>query len=378
MFKKLTAAVLSAIMIVLPCKAYTAQSYALVEMETGRVLTSGNMSQRLPMASTTKIMTGLIACESGKLDVTFTVPGEATKVEGSSMGLAAGEKITLRDLTYGLMLESGNDAANAIAYCLSGSIPAFVKKMNEKAVQMKLYDTHFATPSGLDGKDHYTTALDLARMGAAAMHNREFAQIVSTSRKSITYKGIKNGRTLYNHNSLLESYKGAIGIKTGYIRRSGRCLVSCAKRDGVTIVAATLNCHDDLSEHRKLLDYGFKILKSTNLFTNYPEVAVKVRGGTNKIVKGVYDRELKAALREDELARVKMKIEIPAGVSAPVSKNQKLGEILFTLDGTTVGRAEIKAAKAVGTSGIKKICPKNNSDRVKKFLFGFFYNRKAG
>jgi hypothetical protein len=140
-----------------------ARSYALVEQTTGRLLSGVNVDVRLPMASTTKIMTGLLACESGRLDEIFTVPAEALRVEGSSMYLVAGEKLTLRDITYGLLLESGNDAANTIAFLLDGSLPAFVERMNQKALELGLENTHFDNPSGLDGPTHYTTALDLAR-----------------------------------------------------------------------------------------------------------------------------------------------------------------------------------------------------------------------
>jgi D-alanyl-D-alanine carboxypeptidase len=184
------------------------------------------------MASTTKIMTGLLACESGRLDETFTVPAEALKVEGSSMGLVAGEKLTLRELTYGLLLESGNDAAGAIACLMDGSIPAFAERMNRRAGELSLTGTHFANPSGLDDAAHYTTALDLARLGAVAMKNAEFSAIVSTYTARVPYNGIQSGRLLCNHNELLNLYEGTIGIKTGYTRRSGRCLVSCAVRNG--------------------------------------------------------------------------------------------------------------------------------------------------
>lgn len=349
MLKKLALMIVSAMIFTIPCNAYNykAQSYALIEMETGRMLDGRNINQRLPMASTTKIMTGILACESGNLDKIYTVPEEATKVEGSSMYLIPGEKITLRDLTYGLMLESGNDAANTIAICLSGSVDAFVDKMNKKAAELKLYNTHFATPSGLDGKDHYTTSLDLARLGAYAMHNPEFRKIVSTTKKYVTLNGVKDGRVLYNHNALLRTYEGAIGIKTGYIKKSGRCLVSCAQRNGVTLIAATLNCHDDLDEHKALLDYGFSVLKPRPLFPCCPEIAVKVTGGTADSVTCKYNTNLTAGLKDSEVSRVKMKINVPKSIAAPVKEGQKLGEIVFTLDGALLAKTDITAGETV-------------------------------
>jgi serine-type D-Ala-D-Ala carboxypeptidase (penicillin-binding protein 5/6) len=278
MLKKIISALAAVLITATPCEAYSARSYALVEMTTGRLITGCNINQRLPMASTTKIMTGLLACESGKFDQVFTVPDEAVSVEGSSMGLRAGEKITLRNLTYGLLLESGNDAANTIATCLGGTVPEFVNRMNKRAEELHLTNTHFVTPSGLDHPEHYTTAIDLARLGAMAMKNSEFAKIAATAKVQIPYDGNENGRTLYNHNELLETYDGAIGIKTGFTKKSGRCLVSCAQRGGVTLVAVTLHSSDDWNDHKKLLDYGFGVLKSCSLFTDCPQITAKVTG----------------------------------------------------------------------------------------------------
>lgn len=331
----------------LPCKAVSAKSYALVEQSTGRMIAGQNTDTRLPMASTTKIMTGLIACESGKFDTVYTVPEEAVIVEGSSMGLKAGEKITLRDLTYGLLLESGNDAANTIAYCVSGSIPEFIKKMNAKAQELGLKNTHFITPSGLDDKEHYTTALDLARLGACAMKNKDFAKIVSTYKTRVTYSGIKDGRVLVNHNELLKTYDGAIGIKTGFTKKSGRCLVSCAQKNGVTLVAATLHSPDDWNDHKELLNYGFSILKSYPLFSACPKIDEKVTGGREKHVSCTYNRSLSASLKDGEINRVKMEIKMPKSVRAPVNTGQKIGEILFTLDGIPVAKTDVVSAASI-------------------------------
>lgn len=365
LFKKIVSILASFLIITLPCetlpcKAVSAKSYALVEQSTGRMIAGQNTDSRLPMASTTKIMTGLIACESGKFDTVFTVPEEAVLVEGSSMGLKAGEKITLRDLTYGLLLESGNDAANTIAYCVSGSVPEFIKKMNAKAQELGLKNTHFVTPSGLDDKNHYTTALDLAKLGACAMRNKDFAKIVSTYKARVTYDGIKDGRVLINHNELLKTYDGAIGIKTGFTKKSGRCLVSCATRNGVTLVAATLHSPDDWNDHKELLDYGFSILKSYPLFSSCPEIDVKVTGGRENKVKCSYDRSLSASLKDGEINSVKMEIKMPKSVRAPVKAGQKIGEIVFTLNGTAVAKTDV-----VSKSSVAPLIPyKQNSGSI--------------
>ena len=351
------AAVLFAVMLwpAAPVKAVSARSYALVEQSTGRVILGADMDARLPMASTTKIMTGLLACESGRLDETMTVPVEALTVEGSSMGLKPDEKLTLRDLVYGLMLESGNDAANAIAMLLGGSLDGFAAQMNQKAQALGLSGTHFANPSGLDAKDHYTTARDLARLGAYAMANADFAQIVGTRRISVPYEGITNGRTLVNHNRLLASYAGEIGIKTGFTQKSGRCLVSCARRDGVELVLVTLDDPDDWDDHAELLDKGFSLIKARTVLSSPITRAVKVAGGVTSSVSVRSPDSGSAALRTDATGEIKKRVNLPRQVKAPVKKGQKIGVLIFTLNGQTVSKADLTAVSSVK----KKPAPPN-------------------
>ncbi len=350
MLKKLSVSFLLAVLFIsisFGAYALSAKSCALVEADTGRLVKGYNVHARLPMASTTKIMTGLLACESGKLDTEFEVPAEAIIVEGSSMGLVAGERLTMREITYGLLLESGNDAANVIAHLLCGSIPRFVELMNARASELGLSDTHFDTPSGLDGKSHYTTALDLARLGAAAMKNKDFQEIASTYVKRIRYNGIKDGRLLRNHNELLKTYDGAIGIKTGYTKKSGRCLVTCAERNGVRLVAATLNGWDDWGDHRALLDYGFDKLKLLPLKAPEYELYLKVSGGISEKVLCSVPKTAEAVLSAEELRRVESRVEMPEGISAPVGINQKVGDVVYFLDGREIARCDIVASDAV-------------------------------
>jgi D-alanyl-D-alanine carboxypeptidase (penicillin-binding protein 5/6) len=325
----------------------SAKGAALIEQTSGRLLYGKNENVQLPMASTTKMMTGLLAVESGKLDNIYTVPPEGLRVEGSSMGLLPDEKITLRDLTYGLMLESGNDAANTIAILLGGSISGFVDMMNKKAQSIGLINTHFQTPSGLDADGHYTTAFDLARLGAYAMKNKDFVQIVSTSKIKITYNGIKNARTLYNHNKLLGDCDGTIGIKTGFTKKCGRCLVSCAIRDGVCLVVCTLNDPNDWSDHKNLLDLGFSKLKSQNLLSTALNLNVNVVGGVSDHVAVKYDANVTAALQDGEISDVKMQIQLPRFAYAPIKKNQDLGKIVFTLNNYVVATTNLTADQSV-------------------------------
>ncbi len=232
----------------------SAQAAILVDVTEGRVIFAQNEKLRLPMASTTKIMTAIVAIELTPLDYTVRVPKGAVGVEGSSIYLYEGEEITFRDLLYGLMLESGNDAAEAIAITVGGTRERFIALMNEKAAELGLTDTHFENPHGLPSENHYTSALDLAKLTHYALENEIFAKTVSTKR----YEACNGKRLFVNHNKLLFSYDGLIGVKTGYTKASGRCLVTAAKRNGKTLVAVTLNDYYCSADHARMHDYGFK------------------------------------------------------------------------------------------------------------------------
>ena len=229
----------------------SAQSAVVLDGHTGQVLWEKNADQRSLIASTTKIMTALVVLERAKLDDLVTVPPEAQGVEGSSMYLRAGETLTVRDLLHGLMLASGNDAAVALAVQLSGSVEAFAEEMNRKAAALGIPDIHFANPHGLDSPENYATARSLGLLAAEAMKNPDFRAIVSTK----TYTA--GDRVLTNHNKLLWSYPGAVGVKTGYTKSAGRLLVGSAERDGRRLISVTVNAPGDWEDHRRMLDYGF-------------------------------------------------------------------------------------------------------------------------
>ncbi len=229
----------------------SAQCAILIDADSGAVLLSQNADKRSLIASTTKIMTAVVVLEHCPLDMEYTVPAQATQIEGSSIYLKAGETITVRDLLYGMMLHSGNDAAVALALACSDSVPEFVALMNLKAQQLGLKNTHFENPNGLDGENHYSTAADLALLTRYALNIDAFRQIVST--KSICI----GQRALKNHNRLLWSVEGAIGVKTGYTKAAGRVLVSAAERNGRRLIAVTINDGNDWQDHASLYDYGF-------------------------------------------------------------------------------------------------------------------------
>ena len=239
----------------------SAKAAALYDAASNSFLYTKNADTRLPMASTTKIMTALVAIESSPLDKNVMISDMAIGTEGSSLYLKKGEIMSMSDLLMGLMLRSANDAAAAIAYEISGSIEAFADKMNEKAASIGVTDTHFTNPHGLDDENHYTTAADLAIITAEALKNDTFLEIVSTE-KCIIKNFDGEARLLTNHNKLLSLYDGAIGVKTGFTKKSGRCLVGAAERDGMRLIAVTINAPDDWNDHEALFDFGFSRLNS--------------------------------------------------------------------------------------------------------------------
>ena len=242
----LTAAVLCA-----PVSAVSARCACVMDAETGAVLYAKNDNERSLIASTTKIMTGLLICEDCDLDREIAVPPEAVGIEGSSLYLKAGERLRIYDLLCGMMLQSGNDCAAALAVIHSGSLVSFSDAMNARARELGLSATHFANPHGLDDGENYSTALDLARLGSAAMKNETFAAVAGM--KSCRF----GDRMLINHNRMLRLYPGADGIKTGYTRAAGRILVSSARRQGRRLVCVTIRDPDDWNDHRALLNEAF-------------------------------------------------------------------------------------------------------------------------
>lgn len=249
------AALVATVLFTLSCSAapsVSADSAILIDGDTGAVLFAHNARERSLIASTTKIMTALVVLEHCDPKMPFAIPSEAVGIEGSSMYLQEGEVLTVEELLYGLMLHSGNDAAVALALACSDSVPEFVALMNLKAQELGMVDSHFENPSGLDGKEHFSAAEDMANLASHALKNPLFRQIVST-------KSIQIGqRHLTNHNKLLWMVDGAIGVKTGYTRAAGRILVSAAERNGRQLIAVTINDRNDWQDHKALYDYGFE------------------------------------------------------------------------------------------------------------------------
>ena len=275
-----------------------AEAAVLLDAKSGAVLYAKNADARLPMASTTKIMTAKIILDTLPLDKTVNVPREATLVEGSSIYLKENEEITVETLLYGLLLESGNDAATALAIACSDSVENFAALMNDTGKQMGLQNTSFANPHGLTAENHFTTAYELAYITMCALHNPKFREIVSTEKHIAPSENGEYTRYFFNHNKLLRTYNGATGVKTGYTEAAGRCLVSSAERDGERYICVTLNDRSDWADHSALLDFAFEAFDSVEIaadnsfsvyahgkrFTNANPVYMTVSHGENPIL----------------------------------------------------------------------------------------------
>ena len=332
----------------------SAQCAVLYYPDGDMILFEKNAHTQRSMASTTKIMTSLIALEECTPDAVVRITPEMVNVEGTSSSLCVGDKITLRDLVYCMMLESGNDAANAVALYLSESFEDFAGMMNTKASSIGMKNTSFVTPSGLDAENHYTTAYDMALLAAEALGNREFYSVSSAVSKKISFVDADKSKTMYNHNKLLTSYDGCIGLKTGFTKKSGRCLVSAAERNGIRLIAVTLNAGDDWNDHRKLLDYGFSCIKTIQADTSLGGFAVRVVGGNAESV-GIKANDTFLGIPETEKGEVTRKIYLPKFLYAPVEENDVVGYAEYSIGGKIIKTITLTASEnAVVTENIKK------------------------
>lgn len=346
----------------------SAECAVVITAQTGEVVFAKNSETRHSMASTTKIMTSLLAVESGRLADEITVTDSMVRVEGTSMGLAAGDSVSLEELVYGMLLPSGNDAANSTAVYLSGSVEEFVKLMNKRAGEINMKNTNFVTPSGLDDDEHYSTAYDMALLGREAVANPKFLSVCSKKKATLTYGNPPYARTLYNHNRMLSSYDCALGIKTGFTKKSGRCLVTYAEKDGVGLVAVTLNDRNDWYDHKLMLNSGFDALTVEALISEHPAV-LPVVGGNVRSVK-LYSDELRYSyIKRGEITQ---KTYLPRFVYAPLQNGMPVGRTDFYKDGVFIGSVSIHAGDSVA---VKKVAVEKKEkvsfkEKLKEFFDG--------
>jgi len=320
-----------------PCRAAavstSATSAILMDADSGRVLYEQNADAKMLIASTTKIMTALVAIREGDLAETVKVSRKAAYTEGSSMYLKEGEELTLETLLYGLMLCSGNDAAVAVAEAVGGSEDGFVRMMNETARELGMEHTSFANPNGLDHENHYSTARDMAVLACAAMENTTLVRIVSTRNVTI------GGRTMTNHNKLLSYMDGCVGLKTGYTKAAGRTLVSCAERNGQRLVAVTLQDGNDWADHQALFEYGFSTYPAKRAAVlGQPVTRAAVQNGLRSTVPLVAADSFSWPLAAGE--KLETRFELP-DLQAPIHAGSKVGQMVVLLNGAEVGRVDL-------------------------------------
>lgn len=324
----------------------SATAAVLINGDTGEVIYSCNAEQQLSMASTTKIMTALLLCENGEFEKEVTVTADMLRVEGSSMGLLVGDRVTYHDLLYGMLLASGNDAANVTAIAVGGTVEGFVEMMNCKATELGLVNTHFATPSGLDAEGHYTTALELAMLARYAMQNEQFALAAGSKTATLNYGNPPYRRTLTNHNKLLKTFDGAVGVKTGFTKKSGRCLVSAAKRDGKYVIAVTLNDPNDWKDHTEMLEYGLSEIQQTRYRPNTGSYTIPVVGSElDEIMVDI----LPYTVNTLETANISCTVNLPKFLYAPLKADETIGSVVYKMGDTVLGEVDLLAGRDVST-----------------------------
>ena len=325
-------------------ESLSAESYILYHPLTNEIILQKNIDKQLTMASTTKILTGLIACSQYDMGKILTVKSEMIKVEGTSVGLKAGDKISLLELCYGMMLESGNDAANCIAYAISGSLSEFAKLMNKTALEIGMTNSNFVTPSGLDADGHYTTAYDMAILTSAALQNETFREIVSAKTHKAVYNNGNSYRTYSNHNRLLSSLDGCIGVKTGFTKKSGRCLVSACKRNGVELVAVTLNAPNDWSDHARMYEIGYSNLKTISYNQNLLPEKMHICGG-DKAEISIKTEPFEIFVPNSVDTQITAQIALPQFLYAPVEISDTVGTIEYYLNDKKIAEIPFTATE---------------------------------
>lgn len=340
-FAGVAVGILAAILF-LPVKAgaISAECAILIDAQTGRVLYEKQAEEKSLIASTTKIMTALVICEQTNVLDRVKIPKEAVGIEGSSMYLKAGEVLTIQELLYGLMLQSGNDAAVALAIYCGGTVEGFTELMNDKARRLGMTQSHFANPNGLDSPGNYSTARDMALLTAYAMQNPIFAQTVST--KTITI----GERCLRNHNKLLWQMEGANGVKTGYTKAAGRTLISSVTRMGRQLIAVTFNAPDDWQDHKTLIEDGFSRFSVQQLVRQGQSLGqLELAGGQEESVDLIAAEDFSYSLAQGE--RVTITLPESGFAYAPVAKGQEAGFAHILVDGTAVAKVPLVYGKTI-------------------------------
>lgn len=333
----------------------SAQAYVLYCVENDSVLLSKNADTKMKMASTTKIMTTLLTLEQSAKNDVLVEFSESMIAEGSSMYLKVGDTVHLSDLAIGMMMASGNDAANAAAITVGKSIEGFADVMNHRAKEIGMTSTNFVTPSGLDDDNHYSTATDMARLMACALQNEAFCEIIENTSMTVDFLTPQKQVTYQNHNRLLTLYEHCIGGKTGYTKSAGRCLVSAAEKNGVTLIAVTFNAPSDWNDHIRLYDYGFERLSAVDTDDSDEEFSLNVVGGGAEKVPLYCNTSSHTVVDIEDKDKVVRTVYLPQFLYAPVKKGDYIGEVVYTLNGGIIAQNPIYANADVSRNEQKPI-----------------------
>lgn len=319
---------------------FYAEAAILYNKNTAETVFERNADARLPIASTTKIMTAIVAIENSPLDSIVTVSHEAVGVEGSSIYLEVGEKMVLKDMLYALMLESANDSAVAIAVHVAGSVEAFVGLMNDKAQLIGMDNTHFENPHGLSSDNHYSSARDMAKLFSYALDNPDFAAITASKNYRAPLKS-EGYRYFSNHNRLLSMLDGCIGGKTGFTKNAGRCLVSGSVRDNICMICVTLDADDDWNIHKDLTEYGFSLYENRRIAAERQFVFnVPVVGGENDYVSVSNSEPLEVCVKKGS-PPITHTVELFLFYYPPTAQGDEAGRIVFKQAGKYVGEVKL-------------------------------------
>lgn len=345
----------------------TAEAAIVMDAGTGRVLYAKNQHQPRPIASTTKIMTALLAIKCGHLKETVTVSPRAAGVEGSSIYLRAGEKLSLEELLYGALMRSGNDACVAVAEHIAGSEQAFVNLMNHTARLLELKNTHFCNSNGLPHREHFSSAYDMAVITRLALKNPEFNEIVASRGHVIS--GPKEPRLLGNTNKMLWRYQGADGVKTGTTNAAGRCLVSSATREGRRLIAVVLHSDNRYAESIKLLDYGFANFRNQTVARAGEALSsIKVRHGTQKIVPGVCLGDAVVTVPVDAGRSIEKVVMAEKVLEAPVRAGLPVGKLLILTDGKPAAETPLVTMEQVNRLPVHRLVFSIILDEINSFI----------
>ena len=311
----------------------SAQNAIMIEANSGEILYEKNADDKAYPASITKILTALLAIENGDLDKKVKISQNASGVEGSSIYLEVGEKIPLRDLVYGLMLRSGNDAAIAISEEVGGSMDKFVAMMNKRVKELGAFNTHFANPNGLHDPDHYTTARDMALIAREAMKNEEFKK-VAAAKTYVTDRGEGKYNYFYNKNKVVYQYNGGTGIKIGYTKVAGRTLVASSERDGMELICVVMNAPDWFNDTYKLMDYAYSQYETAKVAPGGRSLkAAGIRGGDKNYVLIGPKEDIFCPVKKNSDSKISIEYVLANDLKAPVDRWQEAGALKIYVNG---------------------------------------------